>query len=220
MNLLDNLYLRAFLSGVGLSFTPCVYPLIPIIVGYIGVTANTTKLRGFILSFSYVSGVAVTYSVLGLFASLTGKIFGQVLSHPIIYILAGIAIIIFGLSLLDVFVLSLPNLVKLPSIKKKDFLSAFFLGLVSGLMVSPCVTPMLGSILLYLATKKNILYGVTLLFTFAYGMGLVLIFAGTFSSILVRLPKSGKWSVYIKKLAALMLIGMGIYFLYNGIRRI
>lgn len=208
------------MGGVGLSFTPCVYPLIPIIVGYIGVTANTTKLRGFILSFSYVSGVAVTYSVLGLFASLTGKIFGQVLSHPIIYILAGIAIVIFGLSLLDVFVLSLPNLVKLPSIKKKDFLSAFFLGLVSGLMVSPCVTPMLGAILLYLATKKNILHGVTLLFTFAYGMGLVLILMGTFSSILVRLPKSGKWSVYIKKFAALMLIGIGIYFLYNGIRRI
>lgn len=222
MNLSGNSldYFKVFLGGLGVSFTPCVYPLIPVIVGYIGIKAGTTKLKGFTLSFGYVTGVAITYSLLGLLASLTGEIFGHVSSHPITHLLVGIAIIIFGFSLLDLFQLSLPLFIKLPNIQKKDFLSALLLGLISGLIVSPCVTPVLGAILLYLTTKKNLLYGATLLLTFAYGMGLVLIIAGTFSSILVSLPRSGKWMVYIKKFAAFILIGMGVYFLFGGIRRI
>lgn len=212
-------FLKAFLGGVGLSFTPCVYPLIPVIVGYIGIKAGTSKRRGFTLSFAYTTGVAFTYSILGLIASLTGKLFGRINSHPLTHILVGIVIILLGVSMLGVFQISLQGLVKLPNIKKNDVVSAFLLGLVSGLIVSPCVTPVLGAILLYLATKKNVLYGAGLLFVFAYGMGLILIVAGTFSSMLANLPKSGRWLIFIKKFAAFMLLGMGIYFLYGGVRR-
>ncbi len=212
-------FLFAFLGGVLVSFTPCVYPLIPISAGYIGVRSNGSKLKGLSLGIVYVTGVAVTYSILGLFASLTGTIFGRISSNPIAYLFVGIVIILFGLSMLDLFALHLPNIIKLPFLKKENYFSTFLLGLSSGLVISPCLTPVLGSILVYLTIKKNFIYGATLLFSFAYGMGLILILVGIFSSALSGLPKSGKWMLYIKRVFALVLIGMGIYFVIVAIRR-
>jgi len=222
MNLSGNHvdYLVAFLGGVLLSFTPCVYPLIPISVGFIGVRAAGSKIKGLVLSLIYVTGVAIIYSLLGLIASLTGKFLGAISTHPITSIFAGVIIIVFGLSLFDKFSISLPNIIKLPTIKKRDYFSTFLLGLTSGLIISPCISPVLGAILVYLSTKKNLLYGMTLLLSFAYGMGLVLILSGTFSSILLGLPKSGKWLIFIKRVFAFLLIGMGIYFIFCGLRRL
>jgi thiol:disulfide interchange protein DsbD len=212
-------YLKAFLGGVGVSFTPCVYPLIPVIIGYIGIKAGTTKFRGFALSLTYVTGIAITYSLLGLFASLTGRLFGAVSSAPLTHILVGLVIIFFGLSMLEVFNLRLPRLIRLPALKEKNYFSTFLLGLSSGSIIGPCTAPALGAILVYLATKKNVVYGMTVLFSFAYGMGLVLILAGTFGSVLVNLPKAGKWLVYIKRLGAVILIGAGLFFIFTGIKR-
>lgn len=213
-------YLKAFLGGVGISFTPCVYPLIPVIIGYIGAEASIRRTKGFALSFTYVTGVAITYSILGLIASLTGKIFGVASSHPLSYIFVGLVIILFGLSMFDLFMLPLPRLIKLPSLKQKNCFSIFLLGLSSGLIIGPCTAPALGVILSYVATKKNILYGTTLLLSFAYGMGLTLVLSGTFSSVLINLPKSGNWLVYIKRLCASVLVGTGVYFIFVAIRRI
>jgi len=213
-------YIGAFLGGIAISVTPCVYPLLPITLGYIGIKANASKLKGFILSLIYVTGIAVTYSVLGLIASLTGGFFGKISSSPATYLFVGSVVILFSVSMFDIFHISLPQLIKLPPLKKKGYLSIFFLGLSSGLIISPCVTPALGTILFYLATKKNILYGTTLLLTFAYGMGLVFIVAGTFSTILIGLPKLGKWLIYIKRACAFIIMGMGIYFIFVGIGRL
>lgn len=213
-------YLIAFAGGILISFTPCVYPLIPISAGYIGVNSAGSRLRGFILSLFYVTGVAVTYSLLGILASLTGTLFGSISTSPQAYLFVGVVIIIFGLSMSDLFTIRLPNIVKLPVLKKGSYLSTFLLGLSSGLIATPCLTPVLGSILFYLTTKKNILYGATLLFSFAYGMGLLLVLIGTFSAIIVNLPKSGKWLNLIKKVFSFLLIAMGIYFIYSGIRRL
>lgn len=212
-------YLFAFLGGLLLSFTPCVYPLIPISIGYIGINAAGSKLKAFALSLTYVTGIALTYSVLGLLASLTGRIFGVISTHPLTYIVSGAIIVLFGLSMLDIFNITLPRIIKLPGHKKENYFSTFVLGLVSGLMISPCVSPALAAILTYLAAKKNILYGITLLFSFAYGMGLILILAGTFSGLLIGLPKAGKWLAYMKKSGALIILSMGIYFIYLGMRR-
>jgi cytochrome c-type biogenesis protein len=212
-------YLIAFFGGVLVSFTPCVYPLIPITVGYIGVKGGGSKPQGFILSLAYVTGIAVTYSFLGLLASLTGTFFGSVSSSPIAYFFVGAVIILFGFSMLDLFIIPVPRFIKLPTFKKQNYFSAFLLGLCSGLIASPCLTPVLGSILVYLTTKKNLVYGTTLLFSFAYGMGLVLILIGTFSALLAHIPKSGRWTEHIKRLGGSVLIGLGIYFIYTGIRR-
>ncbi|MFH0826842.1 MAG: cytochrome c biogenesis protein CcdA [Candidatus Omnitrophota bacterium] len=210
----------AFLGGMLVSFTPCVYPLIPITVGYIGVKAERSKAQGFFLSVSYVTGIAVTYSLLGLLASLTGTVFGTISTSPVAYFFVGAVIILFGLSILDLFVIPAPSFIKLPAFKKQNYFSAFVLGLCSGLIASPCLTPVLGSILVYLTTKKSLLYGTTLLFCFAYGMGFVLILLGTFSAALIHLPKSGKWMEYFKRFAALVLILLGVYFIVTAVRRL
>jgi cytochrome c-type biogenesis protein len=212
-------YLLVFLGGITLSFSPCVYPLIPITAGYVAVNAAGSKLKGLILSFIYVTGIAITYALLGLVAVLTGRLFGSISSHPVTFILAGIIIIIFGLSLFDAFPLTFAAKINLARFPRKGYFSVLVLGLVSGLVISPCVAPALGAILVYLATTKNILYGATLLMTFAYGMGLILILVGTSSAVVSYLPQSGKWMERIKKAAALMLIGAGIYFACIGIRR-
>lgn len=214
-------YFAAFLGGILVSLTPCVYPLIPITAGYIGANSAGSKLKGLVLSLIYVTGIAITYSLLGLLASLTGVIFGKISAHPITYFFVGGMIILFALSMLDFFTMPFPNSIrKLSADKKQNYFSTFFLGLSSGLIVSPCLTPALSSILLYLATKKNLLYGITLLLSFAYGMGLILILVGTFSAALLNFPKLGKGMVYAKKFSALILIGMGIYFIILGLRRI
>jgi len=212
-------YLIAFFGGILISLTPCIYPLIPVTVGFIGATSGGSKRKGFFLSLMYVTGIAVTYSVLGLIASLTGSIFGQISSHPLTNLIVGVLIFVFGLSMLEVFNFPALQLVKLPQVKKGNYISAFVLGLTSGLVVGPCLTPVLGSILLYLTEKHDLFYGVTLLFTFAYGMGLILILIGTSSSILANLPKSGRWLKIIKRICAFILIGMGIFFVYLAIRR-
>ncbi len=203
-----------------MSFTPCVYPLIPISASFIGIEAGGSRIKGLILSLVYVTGIAIVYSILGLTASLTGTIFGSISSHPLTYIVVGSLIILFGLSMLDLFSFSLFNIVKSPAFKRKGYLSAFILGMLSGLIASPCLTPVLGSILVYLVVKKDFLYGITLLFSFAYGMGLILILIGAFSSVLLSFPKLGKWMLYIKRLCSFVLMGMGVYFIVMGLRRL
>jgi thiol:disulfide interchange protein DsbD len=212
-------FLVAFFAGVLVSFTPCVYPLIPVSAGFVALNAGGSKLKGFLLSFVYVTGVAVTYSILGLIASFTGSIFGQISSYPATYIIVGVMILLFGFSMLDLFSINLPVFVRRGAAGKHTFISVFVMGLVSGLVVSPCLTPVLGSILAYLATRKQVFYGSALLFIFAYGMGLILILAGTFSSLLTALPKSGKWMVFVKRVFAVVLFISGAYFIYTGIRR-
>lgn len=212
-------YIIAFSGGLLMSFTPCIYPLLPVSASYIGLGSSGNKLKAFILSLVYVSGIAVTYSLLGVIASISGTIFGMFSANPITRIIVGLIIVFFGLSMLEVFNISLPLMNRRAPLKKHGVLAVFLFGLTSALMISPCVTPALGSILAYLATKQNIFYGATLLLSFAYGMGFTLIIAGTFSSVLLSLPKSGKWLVYIRRIYAVVLLGMGIYFIITGIRR-
>ncbi len=221
MHLLGNPvdFLIAFFGGLLASFTPCVYPLIPISVGYIVGNAQNSKIKGLLLSLSYVTGIAVTYSFLGVLAVLTGSIFGKFSSNPVVNLIAGILIVIFGLSMFDLFHFHLPLHFKLPTNKEGNYVFALLLGIVSGLMISPCLTPILGSILAYLSITKNIFYGGFLLFCFAYGMGLIFILIGTFGAELVNLPKPGKWMVRLKRIGALAVVLSGAYFIFAAARR-
>lgn len=214
MNLVGNPldFLVAFGAGVLISFTPCVYPLIPVTVGYIGASARGSRIKGFLLSAIYALGIATTYSVLGAIASLTGKVFGQIAGNPWIYFIVANVCIFFGLVLFGVFRLSLPAFT-VRKVEPKNAISVFLFGLVSGLVVGPCTAPALGTILAYVSTRQNLLYGMLSLFCFAYGMCSVLILAGTFSSVFVNLPKSGVWMERIKKFYGLVLIAVGEYFL-------
>lgn len=212
-------FLIAFFGGLLASLSPCVYPLIPISAGYIVGNAQNSKIKGLLLSLFYVTGIAITYSALGVLAVLTGSIFGRFSSNPIVSLIAGILIIIFGLSMFGLFHLHLPLHFKLPANRDGNYVLALLLGIVSGLMISPCLTPILGSILAYLSLTKRIFYGGFLLFCFAYGMGLIFILIGTFGIELVNLPKPGKWLVLIRRIGAALVVLSGIYFIFSAIRR-
>lgn len=210
-------FIAVFLGGVLVSFSPCVYPLTPIILGFIGVKADSSPLKGLRLSLVYVLGLAVTYSGLGLIASLTGKLFGQISAHPLSFFIIANACIITGLSFLDVININFSGIrLQSKALPNGGFLSAFLLGLASGLVVGPCTAPALGAILLYVSTKQNIIYGVSLLFVFAYGVGFLLVLTGTFGSLLFKLPKSGIWLIRMRKIGGFILLGMAEYFLLKA----
>ena len=174
-------------------------------------------LAGVYLSLVYVLGLAVTYSVLGLIAALSGKLFGQVSSHPLSFLIIGNVCILAGLSFFEVINIPFMGVRLQNKIERKGgYLSVFLLGLASGLIAGPCTAPALGAILVYVASRQNVVYGASLLFSFAYGMGFLLILTGTFGAFFLRLPKSEAWFAGIKKASGFILIAAGEYFLIQA----
>ena len=219
MSLSGNIfdYFIVFWGGVLVSFSPCIYPVMPVTASFIaGLNTRGTKLMGFVISLVYVLGLAVTYSVLAIFAALTGKVFGQFQNNPIAYLIAANVLIFFALVLLDVVQLPAIGINVQNKLRPKNLWMVFLFGIVSGLVVGPCTAPILGSLLLYIASKQNILYGASLTFVFAYGVGASLILIGTFSGMLSSLPKSGPWLVRIKQIAGLILLLAAEYFLIQA----
>jgi len=210
-------YIGAFIGGIVVSFSPCVYPLVPITLSFIGVKAGSSPLKGLALSLIYVLGLAVTYSILGLIAALTGTLFGRISTHPVSFFIVGNACIIAGLSFFDIININFTGIRLQNKIKiRGSIFPVFLMGLVSGLVVGPCIAPALGTILIYVASRQNILYGATLLFVFGYGVGFLLILTGIFGAFFLNLPKSGVWLIRIRKLSGFILIGIGEYFLVKA----
>jgi len=208
-------YAVVFVGGILISFTPCVYPIIPITVGYIGGRAAGKKWHGFTLSLFYVLGMAIVYSAMGAIASLTGRLFGQISSSPIAFFVVGNICILLALSMLDVFYLPMPAFLSKiqPKGRAGGFIGSVMVGMASGLVVGPCTAPVLGVLFTYVYTRQNVIFGVSLMFFFALGMGVLLIVLGTFSALLGSLPKAGKWMNTVKKVFGFILIGVGEYFL-------
>jgi thioredoxin:protein disulfide reductase len=206
-------FLLVFLGGIATSFTPCVYPMIPITISYIGGRARH-RLHGFLLSLVFVLGIAVMYSVLGVIAAVTGSLFGGLMqSMPV---LIGVAVIFFamGASMLGAFDLALPSGLqsKLQGGPRTGVVGAFFMGMVTGIVASPCVGPVLVVLLAGVAAIGSIPLGIALLFTFALGLGLLFLAIGTFAGVLSSLPQVGGWMDTVKHVFGVILIAMGIYF--------
>jgi len=220
----------AFVAGLFISFTPCVYPIIPIQLGFIGgqtslaagdESAASTSFRGFKLSVLFVFGMAAVYAVLGAFAALTGTLFGSWASSPWTYIVVGNVILVLALSMFDVFQIQAPQfLMRLnPEKKGNGYLSAVLVGAVSGLVVGPCTAPALGATLAYVGTQGNVLFGTLVLFVFALGMGSLMIVLGTFSGALSMMPRSGGWMVKVKTAFGVVMIIIAQYlFIQAGMR--
>jgi thiol:disulfide interchange protein DsbD len=211
-------YIAVFLGGVLTSFTPCVYPMIPITIAYIGGRSGDSRLKGLFLSIFYVIGMAATYSALGAFAALTGKLFGSASTNPILYLIVANIFIFLGLSMLDVFTLPIPSFFtsRQPGKKSGGYFGAFLVGLLAGTVAAPCTAPVLGVVLTYVAAEQNVIYGMTLLFIFSIGLGTLLIIVGTFAGLMSSLPKTGTWSVVIKKFFGWVMIGTGEFFLVQA----
>ncbi len=193
-------FFAIFVAGVFVSFTPCVYPVIPLTLGYIGARSAGNRWKGFSLSLVYVLGMALVYAVLGAFAALTGRLFGQIGSSPWAYFFVGNMCLLLGLSMLGLF--ETPQIAfskEAPKKHRKGYLGAFWVGVFSGLIVGPCTAPVMAAILVYVSSRQNVLYGFSLLFTFGYGVGFLMILLGTFTGLLSSIPKSGAWLENVKK---------------------
>jgi thiol:disulfide interchange protein DsbD len=211
-------FVAAYIGGVLVSFTPCMYPLIPITVSYIGAQGKGTKTSGFVLSLLYVLGTSIAYTALGSIAGLSGTFFGAVQTSPWTNLVMANIFILMGLSMLDVFAIPLPQAMsgQLFTPRRKGRLGAFLLGVASGLIMSPCSVPVLAVLLSYVATRQNTLAGMGLLFVFAFGMGTLLIVLGTFTSLLTSIPRSGPWLERIPRLFGFIFIAIGEYFLITA----
>jgi thiol:disulfide interchange protein DsbD len=208
----------AFLGGLATSFTPCVYPILPITVTFIGARGVESRTQAFTLSVLYALGIAATYTTLGVFAALSGKVFGSVTQTGFVYLAVGNIILLFGLSMLEVFELPLPAFLSAGGTSKagRGYWGAFAIGVTSGLVVGPCTAPVLATILTYVATQGSVLLGGTMLFLFAMGMCALVVAAGTFSGVLASLPKSGQWLERIKKGFGWVMIAVGEFFVFRA----
>ncbi|MBF0532874.1 MAG: sulfite exporter TauE/SafE family protein [Candidatus Omnitrophica bacterium] len=213
-------YAIAFLSGVAVSFTPCVYPVIPVMAAVIGrLNAQHKAWQGLLLSALFVLGMSCVYCGLAVIAALTGKLFGQFQNTPVIYAGVGVIIFLFGLEMLEV--IRWPGLVwagQKDAPGKATAAGVFCAGLTAGFIMGPCTAPVLGSLLLFVASRQNIVYGVVLMLIFAYGAGALLILIGAFSGLLSKLPKAGKWMDSVKKYCGWVLLFLAVYFLLKAVR--
>ncbi len=206
--------LVAFAGGVLASFTPCTYPMIPITVAVVGRRSVGEKKRytGFLISLIYVAGMATTYAFMGMFAALTGRFFGEINSSPWSFFFVGNLLLILALIMLDVIPMpTFSSKIKTESLRGNG--GVFLFGVASGLVAGPCTAPVLAVVLAYVASTGSVIFGGTLLFVFAFGMGTLLILAGTFSGFLSSLPKSGNWMNRIKGVIAVLMILAAEYFL-------
>jgi thiol:disulfide interchange protein DsbD len=226
--------LLVFIVGFLTSLTPCIYPMIPITLAVLGAHTSHNeqgKIRGLALSIVYVLGIATTYSSLGVAAASTGALFGSALSN--IWVVTGLALIFvaMGLSMYGLFEIQAPAFIrnnlgvgktspshidssgKTLGAHTKGYLGAYITGLVAGVVASPCVGPVLVSVLAFIAKTQDKLLGFMLLFTFALGMGMLLIALGLSSHLLRRLPRAGSWMESVKFIFGTTMVAMALYYI-------
>ncbi|MBN2327298.1 MAG: protein-disulfide reductase DsbD [Candidatus Omnitrophica bacterium] len=211
-------FILIYFFGVLTSFTPCVYPLIPITVTIFGARKTKNTFQAFTLALTYVIGIAVMYSSLGYAAASTGAVFGQFMSNPWVIGLIALFFAAMGLSMMGLFELQLPSSfqAKLSQVGGEGYASAFFMGLIAGIVAAPCTGPVLAGILAYAATTGNAVLGVSLLLVYSLGLGTLFLVIGTYSGMIQRLPKSGGWMESVKSVFAVILFVCALYFLKNA----
>lgn len=217
----DSLWLTLvafFIGGLLLSFTPCVFPMYPILTGIIvGAGKELTTKKAFTLSFFYVQGMAVTYTLLGIVVALAGAQFQAVFQHPYVLIALSALFIFLALSMFGAFNLALPSswqnkLYNLSNKQKGGSITGVVvMGVISGLVASPCTTAPLTGALLYISQTGDVVLGASALYALSLGMGLPLLILGSSGGKL--LPKAGAWMNIIKNVFGLLLLAVPIFLL-------
>lgn len=218
----DSLWIRlffAFLLGLLLSLTPCIYPMIPITIGVLQHNQKGKSFAGnLFISLCYAFGLSTTFATLGLLAAFAGASFGGLLSNPIFVICLVLFIGYMSLTMIGIIDLTLPSFLQKSVTTNSAFgpyVSAYLFGLISGSVASPCVSPGLALLLTIVATMGNIFAGFLLLFFFGIGMSIPLIIIGTFSSSINMMPQAGQWMVEVKKALGFVMLATCLYYLNN-----
>jgi thiol:disulfide interchange protein DsbD len=211
-----------FIAGLLLSFTPCVLPMIPIlssiIVGSQAKQAKPTKLHAFGLSVAYVLGMALSYTLAGIAAGLSGSLISQSLQSPWVLALTALLFVALAFSMFGFYELKLPAFIEngilsfSNKLKGGEFFGVFVMGVISALIVSPCVAAPLAGALVYIGQTQNVLMGGAGLFALAIGMGVPLLLIGASAGSL--LPKAGSWMTVVRNFFGVLMLAMAAYIIW------
>jgi thiol:disulfide interchange protein DsbD len=208
--------LSIFFIGLGLSLTPCIYPLIPITISYFGGQAGGRKSRAFLLAVLYVLGMSITYSVLGTVAAMTGSLFGSALQNPFVVLLLAAVLIALALSMFGLWEIRMPMfLARRTGSARQGYAGAVVMGLTMGIVAAPSIGPAVLGLLTYVGETGRPLLGFLMFFTLAWGIGAPFLVLGTLTGSIARLPRSGAWMIWVRKIFGFILIAMALYFARN-----
>lgn len=204
-----------FFIGLALNLTPCVYPMLTVTVSIFGNQTDTNILRVFSKALVYVLGIATMYSVLGVLAALSGGLFGSALQSPWVLFAIGVMLFALALSSFGLYEITLPYWLtsKLGGTQSTGFIGVYLSGLVVGVFAAPCIGPPVIALLAFVGAKGDVVFGFWSFFILSLGLGLPYLILGTFSGLLTKLPKSGLWMVWVKKLFGVVLVGVAAFYI-------
>ena len=211
-----------FAAGLLTSLTPCIYPMIPITAAIVGGQSTvgggvpSSRFRPLLLSLVYALGLATVYALLGLFAGLSGSMFGAVSSNPWLYFLQANVLLLAALAMLDVIHVQMPAAALQWAGRAGSggrLSGVFLMGAVSGLVAAPCSAPVMAAVLTWVTQTQSALLGFIYLFVFSLGMCGLLVVVGASSGTLSRLPRAGLWMSRIKKIFGFVMLGVAEYYL-------
>ncbi len=208
--------LIALLAGILTSFTPCSLSGVPLIVGYVGGTGQRDTKRAFRLSVTFAAGAAITFTALGVSASIAGKLIGNAASWW--YIVLGVLMVLMALQTWEIFQI-IPSSYLISKSTRKGYVGAFVAGILGGIFSSPCSTPVLIALLALVAGKGSVLWGILLLLLYSVGHGILAVIAGTTTGLVRKLSSSdkyGKAGTIIKIIMGSLILLIGFYMFYLG----
>jgi thiol:disulfide interchange protein DsbD len=212
-------FVALFLIGLLLNLTPCVYPMLGVTVAIFGARRAAPPLQVFGLALIYVLGMATMYSVLGVAAALTGGMFGAALQNPVVWIGIGVLLIALSLSMFGVYELQLPPTLtaRLGGSATTGAAGVFLSGLVVGVFAAPCIGAPIVTLLVMVGEKGDPWFGFQSFFTLSLGLGAPYLVLGTFSNLIQRLPRSGDWMLWVKKVFGVTMLSIGLFYLTLGL---
>ena len=201
-----------FLAGLALNLTPCVYPLIPITVGFFAAQDRGSRTRTWLLAVVYVLGMSATYSALGVAAALSGRLFGSALQSPWVVGLVVVVLLALAASMFGLWELRVPAWATRASGGRAGAGGALLMGLLVGLVAAPCIGPFVLGLLTYVGQRQDVALGFTLFFVLSLGLGLPYLLLGVFTGAIDRLPNSGAWMLGVRQLFGVLLVALAAYF--------
>ena len=204
-----------FAGGLLTAMTPCVYPLIPITVSVFGARKAEGRGKALVLTSSYIIGMGVVFSALGVLAAKTGQAFGSMLGNPMVVTGLAVFLLVLASSMFGAFELALPSGLqqRLNSVGGAGLAGAFLMGSVSGFIAAPCTGPVLTGLLAFVAKSANTTLGAVLLFIYALGIGVPFFLIGVFT---VRLPRGGVWMEWVKSVLGIMLVALALSYVRDA----
>ena len=209
------IFVSVFFLGLGLNLTPCIYPMLSITISLFRGSEHESRGRAFVKALAYVLGMVTMYSVLGLVAAMTGSFFGEWLQNFWVQLTTGILVIGLAFSMLGLYQFRLPSWL-MPSYHgaaKGALLSFFVSGLLVGIVAAPCMGPTVLALLTFVSVQQDMVFGFSLFFVMALGLGFPYLVLGTYSGLLSKLPKSGAWLVWFERLMGVVLLTFGIFYI-------